>query len=364
MKFIIIGRTATGKTALAHALADRGLKLLRTTTTRPQRGPEDVDYTFITDAQAAQIPNEDKVLKTSIAGYEYFTTMADLEAADVCILDPDGYQALTTLLPETSLHVVHATCADPVMQKTIAVDRAADPVAEQAVFNQRQMDENAVFSKFEQDLAAKTTFNQQTFILHPFVNDYKQETLDAVVDYLMSYFTMFRNVTAIASQCLALGHLTASPQSAQHKGEYVEVTYPGTPMRKASLPLEVFVDTTISAPENFTALLTAWLTHPMDVTVHELQQVADEVSDAADGTSTDSHDDPIADSVVQAIMDAGPDTVADFLGTPVPADEAPEVTVAHVRETFLQMPPEELSAFMGRHDPLRALAERYGIAVD
>ena len=66
MKYIIIGRTGTGKTSLLNMLEQRGLKPLITKTTRPIRGPQDTNYMFLSKADADKIPDDDKFLYTII----------------------------------------------------------------------------------------------------------------------------------------------------------------------------------------------------------------------------------------------------------------------------------------------------------
>lgn len=273
MKFVIIGRTATGKTELAKNLERNGLRLLRTRTTRPCRGPGDDGYLFLTDQEAAAIPQEEKLLANTIGPYEYFTTLEDIQACDVAILDPNGYRELLSIIPEESVHVIHTTCGDMAAQKAAALARAADPVAEEAVFNQRQMDENDVFSKFEQDLASKTTFGQNTLILHNMDNDFKPETMLDSVAFYVGYWRLFRNMATIVRNSLRLGLL----KSVNPDGNHVDVTYAGDagqPFRTETVPLEVFVDITLSNASNFANLVQSYLCH--DVGIADLPDVPGE----------------------------------------------------------------------------------------
>lgn len=306
MKFVIIGRTATGKTMLAKGLAQNGLTLLKTRTTRPRRGPDDDGYVFLTAQEAAAIPQDEKLLFNAIGPHEYFTTLEDLKAADICILDPTGYRDLLSILPEESVHLIHTTCADMNAQKAAALARAADPVAEEAVFNQRQMDENDLFSKFEQDLASKTTFGQNTLILHRMENDFKPETMLDAIGFYLGYWKLFRNMSVICRNCLKLGII----KSVNADGGHVDVTYKGdgsgAPFRTETVPLEVFVDITLSSPENFTSLVQTYLCQDVgltDLPDPEGDAVVPETPEEAVGTFSVEGDDSTSDQVDVVLED-------------------------------------------------------------
>lgn len=97
----VIGRSASGKTALAKA-ACAGLKLrmVRSYTTRPPRAnelkdPERSDHYFVDKAEFRRIMAEESpVAYTEINGNEYCATEAELMASDVYVIDPEGYETL------------------------------------------------------------------------------------------------------------------------------------------------------------------------------------------------------------------------------------------------------------------------------
>lgn len=261
MKFVIIGRTATGKSLLAQNLACNGLKILETYTTRPKRHPDEAGMKFITPAESAQIPTDQKLLPTTQNGHEYFTTLADLEACDVCVLDPDGFRELTLVLPEESLQVIHCVCADSMTQKIMAVDRAEDPAGEAAIFAQRQTDEDAMFSKWEKDLANRTTFSRNSLTLHNFENDYKNDSMAHFTAYIMAVHRRFQNILEIVRQCLDMGHFHPSD-----KPGYIDVSYNDPAPHVESLPLEHFAEISMMNAHNLAALMCAWLNHDQPLT--------------------------------------------------------------------------------------------------
>lgn len=93
MKITIAGRTRSGKSALANALSrELGLKKLKTSTNRPRRWPEEEGYHFYAKEESDRIPLEDKLtLTTGLDGYERWTCLTDILAADIAILDDKGF---------------------------------------------------------------------------------------------------------------------------------------------------------------------------------------------------------------------------------------------------------------------------------
>lgn len=96
VKFLFIGKTASGKSSIAKAVCDRlGLNQVISYTTRPRRPSEkkNTDHIFITDDEVEKYV-EDIAAYTEINGYKYFTTFDILDVCDVYVIDPDGIEDL------------------------------------------------------------------------------------------------------------------------------------------------------------------------------------------------------------------------------------------------------------------------------
>lgn len=95
-KFLIIGRTASGKSSIAKAVCEKiGLNQVISYTTRPRRSKEKdcVDHIFITEEDIAKY-QDDIVAYTEINGYKYFTTYDVLNKSDIYVIDPIGVDNL------------------------------------------------------------------------------------------------------------------------------------------------------------------------------------------------------------------------------------------------------------------------------
>lgn len=100
--FLIIGRTASGKTSMCKEMETRlGLHTLMSYTDRPMRETEKkgrCDHTFVTKEEADMLLKDtSKVIAytTSIEdGYRRFATIDQLQNADLYIIDPNGVDTL------------------------------------------------------------------------------------------------------------------------------------------------------------------------------------------------------------------------------------------------------------------------------
>ena len=90
--FLIIGRTASGKSSIANLVAsEMKLSVLKSYTTRPMRPGEEhgSDHIFINEDEF-QIYKNSIVAYTEINGYKYFCTKNQLMKADIYVIDPAG----------------------------------------------------------------------------------------------------------------------------------------------------------------------------------------------------------------------------------------------------------------------------------
>ena len=96
LKFLFIGRTASGKSSIAKAVCEKmSLTQVVSYTTRPMRKSEKngSDHIFISDEDVAQYES-DIAAYTEINGYKYFTTYDVIDNADIYVIDPVGVDNL------------------------------------------------------------------------------------------------------------------------------------------------------------------------------------------------------------------------------------------------------------------------------
>ena len=173
LKFLFIGRTASGKSSIAKAVCEKmGIIQVVSYTTRPMRKSEKngSDHIFITDAEVAQYEN-DIAAYTEINGYKYFTTYDVIDKSDIYVIDPIGVDNLKI------------KCGDQYEFVEIYI-RTPQKIAEQRAklrgdklkdFKQRWVAENQQFTDYE---------NRHTFAWHLRNNRPFEESVDKVCSWI------------------------------------------------------------------------------------------------------------------------------------------------------------------------------------
>lgn len=143
---VIMGRTCSGKDTLMREMEKIGMTRARTFTTRPRRGEKDDGYVFLTQEQADAVPKKDRILATTINGYDYFTTALAVDSANFICLDPYGLEEIIHAFPEISFEVL-CLAADRSCREKRAMARGDGDA-----FAARDAAENERFSDFEHRL--------------------------------------------------------------------------------------------------------------------------------------------------------------------------------------------------------------------
>lgn len=142
---LVVGRTASGKDTFVEFLENRGFKAVLSYTTRERRNAED-RHIFITEEEADNYKN--RAAETIINGYQYFTTVDQLDSCDVYVIDPTGLYQLIDKYPNRYWDIVYIT-SDFNTRKTRYINRANKPNAERE-FMKRHISEDAQFKEFSE----------------------------------------------------------------------------------------------------------------------------------------------------------------------------------------------------------------------
>ncbi len=185
MKVLVIGRTSTGKDALRNILEEKyGWKFVHSHTTRPKRTPTEDTHIFVTKEHADSVPLTDKVARTVIGEYEYFTTRKQVEECDAYIIDPIGAYMLLKNMPEEEFQIVYMRPADATTQKEMALKRSDNPEAELKVFKARTSAESAQFDEFEEHLDNQDFTLSNCHTYRTFTNTYELADLENLATQL------------------------------------------------------------------------------------------------------------------------------------------------------------------------------------
>lgn len=123
MKFLVIGRTGTGKDTLREELERTyGWKFVKSYTTRKKRYISEDTHKFISKSEAVNLKYRDKVAVTYIDngdGYDtYFATRQDVLDSDAYVVDPVGMYQILCNVPEEHFAIVYL-CTDKTIEKSI-----------------------------------------------------------------------------------------------------------------------------------------------------------------------------------------------------------------------------------------------------
>lgn len=115
----VMGKTACGKDSLVNKLCERtGLKQIISYTTRPRRVNEDNTHIFVGEDDFEQMYESGIIAAfTQIGEYKYWTTIDQLEDADIYIIDYIGLKTLRELdLSDIRLVSVYINVPDDIRE--------------------------------------------------------------------------------------------------------------------------------------------------------------------------------------------------------------------------------------------------------
>ena len=145
--FLIIGRTASGKSSIANLVAsEMNLSVLKSYTTRPMRPGEEhcSDHIFIKEDEF-QIYKNSIVAYTEINGYKYFCTKNQLMKADIYVIDPDGYDFLSKQnIAGLRLHPIYISVDSQTRKERFIFRKGTE-----SAFAKRNESESKQFDEFE-----------------------------------------------------------------------------------------------------------------------------------------------------------------------------------------------------------------------
>lgn len=322
MKFVIIGRTATGKHYLAEKLSEKGLTLAPVFTTNTDTPAMSFYPKVISDADAQAMNPDDLFYMQSDDNTETFMKKEDIAGADIVILHPNDLMPFHQTFPDEALHIIHTICLDSTKQDAAEQAHAR---GYKKPLKDRQIDETPAYSNWEQRLAAKDTFGMEQLIIITFDNDYCDETMNKFVTLVMQNLKIRENVKDILRSSIRMGLLKASADG----NIIVEYLEPQT--HTVELSLDNFYDLLVNDPMHFTSVMTNWLAFASNVTRdtdEALDKAEAEAPSAEINQTAESNDNDASDNASEShCMDAGAADASGVVTTPdnakVPVSEAP-----------------------------------------
>lgn len=235
MKYLIIGRTASGKDTLARLLlTDYGMTQVKSSTTRPKRSEDEDTHVFVTAEEAAA--EEHKVARTEIDGHEYYATYKAVNEADVYVIDPEGARELSHNMPHTDFHIVYLSASPEAREKhfverACAGDESLTEEAARELFRSRDVAEDERFSAFEGCITTNAKletwgFGDSVRAVHVLENDYDPESMEAYARMLENLACLLRRTVALIPVARKLGLMSGTDDTVLIRDNTRGETYP------------------------------------------------------------------------------------------------------------------------------------------
>lgn len=253
MKYVIVGRSGSGKTELASRLESKGLKVLKTYTTRRPRNDNDAKkYHFVSENDVDGFG--DRILETEFFGARYFTRKTDLLAADAMVLEPDGFMEVVKSFPDVQFCLVYVKAVDPAVSDERAVARSDNPEAERAAIEKRRAGEDARFGPLEQLIETKD-LAYVNCSAQVYENDFCPEHMDRFAANMTGKLRKNTNFLKVLTQLVALGALETSKEN-RLSVELDDGTH--------EVSLDVFAEMFVDDDVTFGYVVRSWMTHEID----------------------------------------------------------------------------------------------------
>lgn len=106
--YLLVGKSGSGKSTIAHYLEQDGYKELKSYTTREPRYEDEDTHIFVTDDDFLRYQDTNEIVAYSLFnGNHYFCTRTQLYYNDVYVIDPDGIEYLTQHVDDVVFVVIY-----------------------------------------------------------------------------------------------------------------------------------------------------------------------------------------------------------------------------------------------------------------
>lgn len=173
---LLIGESGSGKTTVATELEQRGLKMLRSYTTRPQRYPGEDGHIFVDDGRFDDLT--DRVAFTKFDNHRYCATAQQVEECDTWVIDPYGYDVFRSIYKGSKEILPIFLDAKPETRRHRMKERGDNDGA----IKQRLAHDKKAFGKFRKDV-----YKPGSEVLPIYVDD---RSVDEICDTIQEYIEL------------------------------------------------------------------------------------------------------------------------------------------------------------------------------
>lgn len=202
IKYIIVGRQASGKTTLAKKLEEKGLHLLKTHTTRTKRFPEENQYHFV-DKDHEETIKDQTLAKDTIGDVDYYTTKQDVLTADIMVLTPSGIIEVAKTFPDVNFRIIYIVAKedDNIEKIQERIDQKSET---KESTNSRSDWELWEFSWLDNILISETIegqdLPQNISNVQVFYNEYKPEQINERAEIYYNDMKLLKNLAILVEK--------------------------------------------------------------------------------------------------------------------------------------------------------------------
>lgn len=253
LKYLLIGRTGSGRNFFQHLLEEKGLKVAKSYTTREKINDNDNTHHFI-DTHAVNTYT-DRLFETAHDDQIYFYTKEEIENADIIPIDPENVSAICDYYPDVAFRflIVYASDADRIAH---AVSDAEDKLIAEEEFIASCEEENGAFCKFEDMItSADNKLNISNLLMgHWITNDFTETSdLYYFANTIVEDMHEFNKLSVIINELGDKGILNYDKETDKYALYYTEKPEPDI------LSLALFTEHTLLSNEGMGYIFRAWL---------------------------------------------------------------------------------------------------------
>lgn len=172
LKYLLLGRTGSGREFFQKLLEKEGLIVAKSYTTREQRDENDTMHHFI---DTLQLNNYNRLFETTHGDVTYFYTKDEIDKADVIPIDPENVKTICDAYPDTAFRLIRISAFNDDRIKH-AVANAEDKLLAEADFLAACEEEDAAFHEIETQMSS-TSLNVNNILLgHVIENDFTDKS--------------------------------------------------------------------------------------------------------------------------------------------------------------------------------------------
>lgn len=253
LKYIIIGKQASGKSFFLNLFKEKGLKTLKTHTTRPKRSENEDTYFF---HEESELPPKDILASDRVNGHLYFTTKSDILLSDVMVLTPAGAIDVAEAFPEIGFRIIYLT-ADKEKRDEKLNERATLNSNLQKVQLEREKWDEYNFKLWNEIIKREKIEEEDglpsnILAISHIINDYNKEQLNRYIDECMQTKQLMENLEQIIEKALTFEILEEGPNHTIH------TFFIGGDMKDYTLP--EFAHAVLNDPNGFLTFMVTCIT--------------------------------------------------------------------------------------------------------